>query len=178
MPRMLDLIRASALPSHQMMSASKGALRLPELETLEILVYIAEHNKIFGEAARLTLAGWDEGSSQTIAGNPKAPVEILNYWLSPRNIRPALFPALIENPAVRITKLSELATTLKNEMLDVMIASPRVRKLPQILQDLSGNPYLSGTQAARVRALIEGKTFVEAESDEPVAADVVASVAG
>jgi hypothetical protein len=172
MPRMLELIRASALPSHQMMSASKGALRLPEVETLEILVYIAEHNKIFGEAARLTLAGWDEASSRVIAANPKTPVEILEYWLSPKNIRPALFPILVENPAVSITRLSDLATTLKQEMLDVLIASPRVRKLPQVLQDLSANPYASGTQAARVRALIAGKAFVNAESDRPAAEEI------
>jgi len=176
MSRMLDLIRASALPAHQMMSASKGALRLPEVESLEILVYIAEHNKIFGEAARLTLAGWDQASSQTIAADPKTPVEILAYWLSSKNLSPALFPILIENSAVSITRLSELAATLKSEMLDVMIASPRVRKLPQVLQDLSTNHNLSGTQAARLKALIAGKTFVETESDEPVAADVVASV--
>src|SRR3954453_2285729 len=129
MSRMLDLIRASALPAHQMMSASKGALRLPEVESLEILVYIAEHNKIFGEAARLTLAGWDQASSQIVAADPKTPVEILAYWLSSKNLRPALFPTLIENSAVSITRLSELAATLKSEMLDVMIASPRVRKL-------------------------------------------------
>jgi len=166
MSRMLDLIRASALPAHQMMSASKGALRLPEVETLEILVYIAEHNKIFGEAARLTLAGWDEASSKRVAADPKAPLEILEYWLSPKNIRPALFPILIENPGVNITRLSELAATLKNEMLDAMIASPRVRAFPQVLQDLSTNHYLSGTQAARVKALITGKIFVEEENDQ------------
>jgi hypothetical protein len=175
MPRMLDLIRASALPSHQMMSASKGALRLPEVEMLEILVYIAEHNKIFGEGARLTLAGWDEASSRAIAADPKTPVEILQYWLSAKNIRPALFPILIENPAVSITRLSELATTLKKEMLDVMIASPRVRNLPQVLQDLNANHDLSGTQAARVKALIAGTVFVEEENDPP-AAEVVESV--
>lgn len=169
MPRMLDLIRASALPSHQMMSASKGALRLPEVEMLEILVYIAEHNKIFGESARLTLAGWDESSSRVIAADPKTPAEILNYWVSAKNIRPALFPILIENPAVSITRLSELATTLKKEMLDVMIASPRVRKLPQLLQDLSTNHDLSGTQAARVKALIAGTVFVDEENDPPTA---------
>ncbi|HEY4052418.1 MAG TPA: hypothetical protein VGL74_01665 [Terriglobales bacterium] len=175
MSRMLDLIRASALPAHQMMSASKGALRLPEVETLEILVYIAEHNKIFGEAARLTLAGWDEASSQRAAADPKAPLGILEYWLSPKNIRPALFPILIENPTVSITRLSELAATLKNEMIDVMIASPRVRDLPQVLQDLSTNHYLTGTQAARVKALIAGKVFVDEANDQP-ASEVVACV--
>jgi len=173
MSRMLDLIRASALPAHQMMSASKGALRLPEAETLEILVYIAEHNKIFGEAARLTLAGWDESSSRVMAADPKTPVEILEYWLSPKNIRPALFPVLIENLAVSVTRLSELAATLKKEMIDVMIASPRVKALPQVLQDLSANHYLSGAQAARVKALIAGKVFVESDQTASEAVEAV-----
>ena len=59
MARMLDLIRASAISQHQMMSAARGALHVPAEEMLEILVYIAEHNNIVGEQARLTLAGWD-----------------------------------------------------------------------------------------------------------------------
>lgn len=156
MPRMLDLIRASALPSHQMMSASKGALRLPAAEMLEILVYLAEHNKIFGETARLTLAGWDEASAKAIAADPDAPADVLRYWLSPQNLRTALFPIVIANPTVKINKIAELASTLKGEMLDVVIASPRVRNSPQALHDLSTNKNLSGTQAARVRALIAG----------------------
>ena len=49
MSRMLELVRTSQLASHQMMSASKGALRLPAVEMVEILVYIAENNKIFRE---------------------------------------------------------------------------------------------------------------------------------
>jgi len=156
MSRMLELVRASALPFHQMMSASKGALHVPSEEMVEILVHLAEHNKIFGEAARLTLAGWDEEVCKNIAADPKAPKEILDYWLAANNVRPALFPVLIENPSVPVSKLSELATKLKGEFIDVLIASPRVRSLPQILQDLSTNHYLSGAQSARVQALITG----------------------
>src|SRR5437899_693134 len=115
MSRLLDLIRASALPSHQMMTAARGALQVPAAETVEILVYLAEHNKIFGESARLTLAGWDEASSKAIASDPKTAKEVLDYWLSPRNIRPALFPILLENQSVLVVKLSELAPTLKGE---------------------------------------------------------------
>jgi hypothetical protein len=159
MPRMLELIRASALPSHQMMSASKGALRLPAAEMVEILVYLAENNKIFGETARLTLAGWDEASAKTIAADPHAPSDVLHYWLSPKNIRAPLFPIVTANPVVKISKIAELAVTLKGELLDVLIASPRVRNSPQVLHDLSSNKHLSGTQAARVRALIAGGTL-------------------
>jgi hypothetical protein len=162
---MFDLIRTSAVSSHQMMSASKGALRLPPMEMVEILVYIADHNKIFGDAARLTLAGWDEASAKQIATDPSAPAEILNYWLSPKNSRPALTPLLLENPAVTNTRLSELAGSANKQLIDFFIASPRIRKTPQILQELATNQNLSGFQVARVKALIEGKP-------EPVEADL------
>lgn len=161
MARMLDLIRASAVSQHQMMSAAKGALRVPTEEMLEILVYIAEHNKIFGEQARLTLAGWDEASAKDVVANPGAPKEILDYWVAPKNIRSTLFPLLLENPSVQLTKIGELAATLKGELIDLMIASPRVRSSKQVLNDLGGNHNLSGVQAARVQALINGTEYVE-----------------
>ena len=163
MSRMLDLVRASALPWHQMMTASKGALHLPAEEMVEILVYLAEHNKIMGVQARLTLAGWEEDSAKTIASNPNAPKEILDYWVSPRNLRPPLFPLLLENPAVPIGKLSDLANHLKGEWIDAMIASPRVRGARQLLADLSSNKELSAAQSAQVQELITGKPAVEAE---------------
>ena len=88
MSRMLDLIRASALASHQLMSASRGSLRVPATEMVEILVYLAEHNKIYGGTAKLTLAGWDQEVCKTIAADSATPKEVLNYWLVPANIRP------------------------------------------------------------------------------------------
>lgn len=154
---MLDLIRTSAVSSHQMMSASKGALRLPPMEMVEILVYIAGHNKIFGDAARLTLAGWDEASAKQIAADPAAPPDVLNYWLSPKNSRPALTPLLLENPAVTNTRLAELAGSASKELIDFFIASPRIRKTSQILQELVTNQNLSGFQVARVKAIIDGR---------------------
>ncbi len=156
MSRMLELIRASALSSHQMMSASKGALHVPAVEMVEILVYLTEHSKIFGETARITLAGWDEQVCKTIAADPATPKEVLDYWLTPNNMRPALLAILLENRAVLNSKLAELAVVTKGEYVDAMIASPRVRNSPPILQDLNTNQHLSGTQAARVQALIAG----------------------
>ena len=171
MPRMIDLVRACALPSHQMMTASKGALRLPAEEMVEILVYLAEHNKILGGQARLTLAGWEEASAKTIASNPNAPKEVLDYWLSPRNLRAVLFPLLLENTSVTTGKLSELASSLKGECIDAMIASPRVQGSPQLLTDLSSNKQLSGVQTARVQELISGKPAVVEPKPEPSALD-------
>ncbi len=164
MSRMLDLIRASALPSHQMMTAARGALQVPAAETVEILVYLAEHNKIFGESARLTLAGWDEASSKAIASDPKTSKEVLDYWLSPKNIRPALFPILLENQSVPVGKLSELTTTLKGEWIDTMLASPRVRSSRQLITDLRSNKELSGVQSARVQEMMEGSVGIQASA--------------
>lgn len=172
MSRMLDLIRSSKLSYHQMNTAARGALHVPTAEMVEILVYLAEHNKIFADTARLTLASWDEEQSKIIAADPHTAKEVLNYWLTPNNIRPALFQVFIENPSVPMSKLSELAGALKGELLDVIIASARVRSSVQVLQDLAGNHHLSGAQAARVQALIEGNTgpskTIEAEAAPPI----------
>jgi len=154
---MLDLIRSSALSSHQMMTASKGALHVPAAEMVEILVYIAEHNKIFGGHARFTLAAWDEASAKTIVADPSTPKEVLEYWLEPKNLRPTLFPLLLENPSVSLVKVAELATTLKGEWIDAMIASPRVRNSRQLQNDLASNKELSGVQTARIQELITGR---------------------
>lgn len=168
MSRMLELVRTCSLSHYQMTSASKGALHVPPTEMVQILVYIADHNRIFGDQARLTLAQWDEASAKMIAMNRETPAEILDYWLAIKNIRPALFPLLLENPSSHASKLSELAGTLKGELLDVMIDSPRVRASQQILNDLAANAKLSGAQAARVKALIEG---------EPASANIAEAVA-
>lgn len=169
MSRMLDLVRASKLSYHQMTTACRGALHLPAPEMVEILVYLAEHNKIFGDTARLTLASWDEEQSKAIAADPKTSKEVLAYWLAPNNIRPALFPILIENPSALASKLSELATTLKGEFIDVLTASPRIRASAQLLQELSANHNLSGAQAARIRALINGGAELATEDDSSAA---------
>jgi hypothetical protein len=157
MSRMLDLIRANSLSWHQLMTASKGALHVPAEEMVEILVYLAEHNKIMGGQARLTLAAWGEASAKTIAANPTTPKEVLDYWISPKNLRPPLFPLLIENTSVTVGKLSELAASLKGEWIDVMISSPRVRGSQQLLADLSSNKELIEVQTVRVQELITGK---------------------
>ncbi|MEY2395635.1 MAG: hypothetical protein QOF94_1980 [Acidobacteriaceae bacterium] len=158
MSRMLELVRSSALPSHQMMSAARGALPVPSEEMVEILVFLAEHNKIFSQQAKLTLANWDEASSKAVASNPKSPKEVLEYWLSSKNIRPTLFPFLIENPSVSFTKLAELAAALKGEWIDAMLASTRVRSSRAVLLELASNKELDPAQVAKVQELLTGKS--------------------
>src|SRR2546430_927729 len=100
MPRMIDLIRASAVPSNLMQAAARGALAVPPGEMIEILVHLALHNKVFGEQARLTLAGWDEASSRAAASDPNTSKEVLEYFIAAKKLRTALLPALLENPSL------------------------------------------------------------------------------
>jgi hypothetical protein len=155
---MLELVRSCALPSSQMMSAARGALFVPPAEMVEILVYLAEHNKIFAQQAKLTLANWDEASSQAVASAPKTPKEVLDYWLSPKNLRPTLFPFLLENPSVPDAKLTQLAAALKGEWIDAMLASPRVRSFRPVLSELASNKELNPAQVANVQELLTEKS--------------------
>ena len=168
MSRMIDLIRASAVPSNLMQSASKGSLSVPAPEMIEILVYLAVHNKVFGQQAQLTLAGWDEASSRAAAGNAGTPREVLDYLISPKNLRPVLLPALLANPSVSAESLFELAPSAGREVVEVMLKSERIKRSPTILQALLSNPNLTGIQGEMIRNMIEPAS-AEPAALEPVA---------
>jgi hypothetical protein len=155
MSRMIDLIRVSALPSNVMQSASKGSLSVPPREMIEILVYLAVHNRVFGQQAQITLAGWDEVSSRAVASDPSAPKEVLDYLISPKNLRPVLFPVLVGNPSVSQESLLELAPIAAREVTDMMLKSERVNQSPTILNALLSNPNLTGIQSESIRNALQ-----------------------
>ena len=155
MPRTIDLIRASKLPSNMMQFAAKGALSVPPEENLEILVYLAKHNKIFGDLAKLTLAGWDEKTSLAAASNPKTPSEVLDYLAVPENLRPKLLPALLENPSVPDSRLAKIAISASPEGIAAMLKSARARASKAILESLRSNPYLKANDASTVAELLK-----------------------
>ena len=153
MPRMIELIRQSAVPANMMRTAAKGALAVPGDEMIEILVFLAGH-AIFGEQARMTLASWDEKSAMAVAANPATPWEVLEYMIAPANLRPKLVPALLENPTVREAHLQDMAQTASRELVDMMLASARVRKSKDILHALGTNHHLSDHEAAELKAAL------------------------
>jgi hypothetical protein len=146
---MIDLIRQSAVPSNVMRSASKGALTLPVGEILEILILLT-NNPVFSKDAAMTLAGWDEKSCLQVLADPQTPYEVTSYFLDPKNRRPKLLPALLENPAVREAALIELAQTQSREIVDMMLASQRVRQSTDILHALGTNPHITDQEKADI----------------------------
>ena len=151
MPSMIDQIRASKLPSNMMQFAARGALQVPPEENIEILVYLARHNKVFGDTARMTLAGWDEKASLKVATDPNSPAEVLDYLISGDNVRPKLLPALLENPSVSEKQVQKLATSAMRDLIEVMVNSKRVLAMKSVVETLKSNPYLRKEEAEQLR---------------------------
>ncbi len=172
MPRMIDQIRASKLPSNMMQFAARGALQVPPAENIEILVHLARHNQVFGDLARMTLAGWDERASLAVASDPQSPREVLDYFISPDNLRPKLLPVLLENPAISEGQLMKIAIGAQRDTIQVMLKSPRVRTLSGVLQGLQANPYLDKEQADELQRLRSGvRQVIAPAADATLAAE-------
>ena len=168
MPRMLDLIRNSQVPVNLMQSAARGSLSVTAAEMIEILVYLALHHKLFGEQARLTLAGWDEKASVVAAADPATSAEVLGYFAAPGNLRTCLLPALAENPSVSEESLDGLAAAGSRSAVEILLASQRVMSSTRLLRALQSNPILRPNEVAEIgKKLAEWEAGAAEEDDDP-----------
>ena len=163
MARTIDQIRASKLPSNMMQFAARGALQVPAAENIEILVHLALHNKVFGELARMTLAGWDEKSSLAAASDPQTPREVLDYFISPDNVRPKLLPALLENPSVPESQLVKLAMSAMRDTIDIILKSNRAMSVASVINTLKSSPYLRKEEVEELRKRTNGASEAAAK---------------
>jgi hypothetical protein len=150
MAPILELIKKNAVPVNVMRSAARGALPLSADETLEVLVYMAQH-PLFGQDARMTLAGWDPQSALEVLSKDTAAPEVLLYYWQPENRRPVLMPTLIENPAITENLLMELADTASRETVKMLLASARARSTPGVVEALLGNANLTTEEAQELQ---------------------------
>jgi hypothetical protein len=150
MAPILELIKKNAVPVNVMRSAARGALPLSADETLEVLVYMAQH-PLFGQDARMTLAGWDAQSALEVLNKDTATPEVLLYYWQPENRRPVLMPTLIENPAIPENLLMELADTASRETVKMLLASARARSTPGVVEALLGNSNLNPEEALELQ---------------------------
>src|SRR5437868_8464837 len=170
MPRMIDMIRSSSVPATLMQAAARGALSVPPPEMIEILVHLANHNKVFGQQARMTLAGWEEKSSLEAAANPDTPQEVLDYLVAPENLRPQLLAALVENSTIPDARLVALAENGSREVVVILQRSPRVQRTPEILKAIASNPNASQSESAALAQTLASpgpEAAGEASMDEP-----------
>lgn len=168
MASIFDQIKSNAVPENVMRTAARGALPVSPGETLEILVYLT-HNPVFGQDAKMTLAGWEVASAVKVLSDPGAPAEVLGYFWLEANRRPSLMPALIENPAITESMLIELAVAARREMVAPLLASPRVRRSQVLTEALAANPELTPNELQSLQetpaAVPEAAAEPEAESE-------------
>lgn len=176
MQRIIDQIRASKLPSGMMQFAARGALQVPAAENIEILVYLALHNKVFGELAKMTLAGWDEKACAASAADPQTAREVLDYFISPDNLRPKLLPHLLENSSVPEAQIVKIAISASAETIEALLQSERVRTLASVLEALKTNPYLKAEQARELEKLTGPAVDAPENSFAPVVAETGSTV--
>jgi hypothetical protein len=163
-----------------MQSAARGSLSVPPGEMIEILVYLSLHHKVFGQQARLTLAGWDENACLVAAQDPATSGEVLGYWASTDNLRIPLLPSLAGNPSVTDQLLHEIAAKGTRPVLDVLLGSRRVMNSPALLKALQSNAGLRPNELkdveSKLAAFAEAGVHPPSESDEPGASDEENSV--
>jgi len=179
MSRMIDLIRASAVPANLMQAAARGALSVPGTEMIEILVHLANHNPLFKEQARLTLAGWEVKGSLVAASDPSTSKEVLEYLIAPQ-----MLPALLQNASVPAETLIALAASGSKEVVDALRASSRAQGIPEVMSALASNANVSVNETAAIHQQLAATGFEEAvhedasatasdapdEADAPIAA--------
>jgi hypothetical protein len=150
---MIELIKQSAVPATVMRSAARGALSLPAVEVVEILVFLSSHH-VFGDQAKLTIAAYDADSLRNVAADPATPHEVLEYLASPENTRIVLLPALLENPAVSHSALLQLALSHSQEVLQAMVSSPRIHRDLSLLRTLHSNHAMTSVDRIRVESFM------------------------
>ena len=165
MATIFEMIKRNAVPASVMRTAARGALPVPADQMLEILVYLTQ-NPVFAQDARMTLASFDLISTQKIVADPRTAPEVLGYYWSAENRRPALMSALIENPAIVESLLIELAAEAPREIVAMLLASPRVRKSYALIEALGTNPNIGPDELRELRGEpAEAAQVVDAETE-------------
>src|SRR5256885_3938643 len=151
MPRIIELLRQSAVPPGVMRTAAKGELSLPPGEMVEVLVYLAEHSPNVAEEAHDTLSKWRDEELTGVLANPNTPYEVLNYFLAPRNRRLNLLGVMIENPSVRAENLAAIAESGSREIVTVFMSSDRTHTSVPILRALLQNAFTVSSDSEYIK---------------------------
>lgn len=155
MPRMIDLIRAQAVPPPLMLSAARGALSLPSWERVEILLHLVASGSDLREQAQHTLDELDHNDAESAFTNPLAAKEVLQHLVARGNLVSEALPRVLRNHEFRLQSLVWIAAAASRENADILLASLRVCESLEILNSLNTNPNLSGIQSEAVTMQIE-----------------------
>lgn len=155
MPRMIELVRARAVPAALMRSAASGALSLPACERIEILLHLADSGSDLSEQAKQSLAQLNREDAEAAITDPLAAKEVLQYLAGTGTLVAEALPLALRNSQFRIQSLAWIAAGASRENIEILIASRRVCESLEILNALNTNPNLSPAQSEAVSTNID-----------------------
>jgi hypothetical protein len=98
---------------------------------------------------------------------------VLEYLSAPANLRPALLPALLDNPNIAESRLAELCAAASNVTADVLMRHERVRHSHAALNELAKNHRIGTDHVALAEELLKNcdpsPSATVDESDEATA---------
>jgi hypothetical protein len=100
----------------------------------------------------------------------------LAYFVSIENVRTSLLPALLENPSVREEALDLLAVLGSRPVVEALLASPRVKSSPRLLQALRTNANLrpnDQVEAGKKLAVLEAAPVAEVAAPDAIIEETV-----
>lgn len=159
-------------PQPARVAASRGILPLPQIDLLEILVHLANHDDAeLAANARETINSQEQESVLSLLEAPETAPAILSYFAESENIPVELQQAVLSNSKTPDKSVIKLARQTKSgELLEIIAFNQqRLIRVPTIIDAIIANPFR--TIEAERRATETKREFFEKERGAQQIAD-------
>lgn len=151
-------------PPNAVLAASRGILPLPQIDLLEMLVYLAKNGEAeIAANARASIENQDKDSTLTILDSTETAPSILGYFAESETAPFEFQQSVISNLKTPDAAVAKLARQTKNgELLELIsINQQRLIRVPTLIDAIIGNPFR--TAEAERRATETKREFFEKE---------------
>lgn len=151
-------------PPNAVIAAARGILPLPQIDLLEMLVYLVKNGEPeIRNNARTSLENQDQDSILAILDSPETAPSILSFYAESENTPAEFQQAILSNAQTPDAAVAKLARQTKNgELLELIsLNQQRLIRVPSIIDAIIGNPFR--TAEAERRAQETKREFFEKE---------------
>jgi hypothetical protein len=151
-------------PTQAYLAAARGLLPLPQIDLLEVLVFLSENSdpEIVSNSKK-TLENQDTSTLAGVLGSSEVAPSILGYFAGKKNLPENIYETIITNPKTPDAAIINFAKQTQNGTLLELITlnQQRLIRVPAIIEAILGNSFRT-TEADR-RASETKREFFEKE---------------
>lgn len=146
-------------PITDKLAAARGEADLPPEAALGLLVALSrDADERVRTEARRTLAAWPAETLESLVSRQNTSADVLEFFLTPENLRPELLPNLLTNRYTPQDAIAELAAIADLEIVKILLDNiDRLRT--RALVALKNNSSYLKMHESRLTALEEGFVF-------------------